>query len=223
MSSCETSASSCRRARSEAASAAARVPRSPAIRLNACASALTSSPPASTARTSVLPSPRARAACSSKRRRLCAGRKINSAAPPAPIARSSRPTHVSVGPSSRRATNTGGGFTGITTNPSCRSATTIGALADPRGGGWPSAARGPLSGDGGSGYGSSGGPSRRPSPPRSRQSRPPPRPPPSRGSTDVSGSPRRRRCCTARTYPGGRPLGRFDAVRPSAITTRNGR
>ena len=47
--------------------------------LKVCARALTSSPPLSSARTSVRPSPTARAASSSDRRRLRAGRKIRSA------------------------------------------------------------------------------------------------------------------------------------------------
>ena len=47
------------------------------MRLNVCARALTSSPPLSSARTSVRPSPSARAASSSDRSRLRAGRKIS--------------------------------------------------------------------------------------------------------------------------------------------------
>ena len=97
--------------------------------------------PASTARTSVRPSPSARAACSSVRSRRCAGLKISSAALAAPIASSTRPTQVSVGPSSRIATKTGGGLIGMTTNPigvlpasGAAAPMTMGAAAEPRGG-----------------------------------------------------------------------------------------
>ena len=79
ISSCETSASSCRRAASAVSSARVRCASSPAIWLNDRASAVTSSPPCSGARASRSPAPRRSvAACTAFSRRR-AGPKITSA------------------------------------------------------------------------------------------------------------------------------------------------
>ena len=112
---------------------------------NVRASELTSSPPASVARTSARPSPSARAACSRVRSRLWAGRKINSAVTVAPTARMPSPNQVSVGPSSLSATETGGGVAGTATRPVCTPPTTIASnssgIAGRRAGQTPRAAR----------------------------------------------------------------------------------
>ena len=123
-----TAASSARARRRRAAdaardrtrsSAAARASRSSAIALNVRASELTSSPPFRPRARRCGPSPSARAACSSARSRLCAGRKIAQRRHAAPTPSSPSANQASVGPSSRSATNTGGGSDGTRTMPTC--------------------------------------------------------------------------------------------------------
>ncbi len=100
--SCETSASSWRRMRSATSIARVRASRSPAIWLNALASAATSSPPASGARADRSPSPIDWATCSSSRRRRWAGRKIASDATAEPTTSRITPMTACVGANSRR-------------------------------------------------------------------------------------------------------------------------
>ena len=106
------------------------------MRLNVRASELTSSPPASVARTSVRPSPSARAACSRVRSRLWAGLKINSAVTVAPTAEDSERK-----PGERWAElleaqpKPAAVFAGTATSPSVRRQTTIASnieAANPR-------------------------------------------------------------------------------------------
>ena len=103
------------------------------MRLNVRASELTSSPPLSTARTSVRPWPSAVAASSSARSRLCVGRKIASAVTAAPTPSSPSANHASVGPTSQTATKTGGASDGTSTVPTSVPLTVIGAVSARRG------------------------------------------------------------------------------------------
>ena len=94
------------------------------MRLNVVDSALTSSPPDSLARTSVRPSPSARAASSRLRSRWCVGRKITSAMTAAPTPSSAMPIEISVGAASRKPTDNGGSCDGTATTP-IRSSLTV--------------------------------------------------------------------------------------------------
>ena len=100
--------------------------RSSAIRLNARASSVTSSPPASLARTSVRPSPSARAASSSDAAACASGGR--SAARRRSRRSTSRPTpaSASVGPNRCTATHAGG-LGGTATMPTWTPLTTMGA------------------------------------------------------------------------------------------------